>query len=83
MTNLTNDIKEKLEITCKTIDVLEKTITVISGEKRQEEKEPEEPKMDSVFRDLDKLNKNLVRILKDVEVLDAMVSGCECTCMPG
>ena len=83
MTHLTNDIKEKLEITYKTIDVLEKTIAIISGEKRQEEKEPEEPKMDSVFRDLDKLNKNLVRILKDVEVLDAMVSGSKCTCEPG
>lgn len=83
MTHLVNDVKEKLEITFKTIDMLENTIAVISGEKHPEEKELEEPKPDSVFRDMDKLNRNLIRIMKDAEVLDALVSGSKCTCEPG
>ena len=84
MTHLTNDVKEKLEITEKTIVMLESVITTICGEKRKEEKEEEvAERLDSVFRDMDKLNENLIRILKDVEILDAMVSGSKVTAEPG
>lgn len=84
MTHLTNDVKEKLEITGKTIAMLEGVITTICGEKRKEEKEGEvAERLDSVFRDMDKLNENLIRILKDVEILDAMVSGSKVTAEPG
>ena len=87
MTHLTNDVKEKLEISYKIMSELEAIITVICGEKRKEEKEAEvSERLDSVFKDMDKLNANLLRILKDVEVLDTMISGniaptCDpCTC---
>ena len=84
MTHLTNDVKEKLEITEKTIVMLESVITTICGEKRIDEKEAEvAERLDSVFRDMDKLNENLMRILKDVEVLNAMVSGSTVTAEPG
>ena len=83
MTHLTNDVKEKLEITEKTIAMLEGTITTICGEKRKEEEAEVAERLDSVFRDMDKLNKNLMRILNDVEVLNAMVSGSSVTAEPG
>lgn len=83
MTSLVNDVKEKVEISYKTIDILEGTIAVICGEKGPEREErKEEPRMDSVFRDMEKLNENMLRILKDVEVLKTLVCGSEVTCSP-
>lgn len=83
MATLVNDIKEKLEISRSTITILEKTISVITGDKRPEEREEKsEIEVDSVFKDLDTLTKNMIRILKDVEVLNSAVCGSETTCNP-
>ena len=82
MTSLVNDAKEKIEVTRKSINVIENTIAVLIGEK-QEDPEKNEPKANCVQNDLDLLARLMQRLLKDVELLDAIVCGTKPNCGSG
>ena len=73
--NIVCSIQEGLKVSCEVIKKLETTIEIVTGEKKREEVTGSEPRRDSLVRDLDELNGNMMIINEMVSFLQDQIHG--------
>ena len=74
MTNIVCSVQEGIKVSCEVIEKLERTIEIITGEKKREEVTAE-ARRDCLTRDLDQLNGNLMLINEMVGFVQDQIHG--------